>query len=431
MITRVYARNYRSIGEIDLELGALTALVGPNGSGKSNIADVLRFLADCVQAPLSFAVSQRQGFGAIQRLSADGSLEVMVGVEVRNEKGVGLWAFTLAPVAGGEGGFCVSGEQAVWRRGDAPEAWGRETLGELLRLDHNPVQMKAVELFELFTPVGIGFIRRRGFYFGLGVSRLNPDDGALLLPAVLDSGPAQSGPQDGVAQQATVSPPASSGLSPLADELRRLAVYSLFPNDLRTPRGPNPIKPMTMRGDNWASTLRSLDKEGGGSELLDALGRIVGDIDDYRVVQAGGFLIPEIRHGVDASGRERWLGAAQESDGTLRVAAILTAVLQEPAPSLLGFEEPELAVHPGALPVLFDFFKEATTRGQVLLTTHSPDLLDLLSIDDLRVVERRDGATAVSRVEGRQRELVRKRLMSASDLLHAEGLRPEGAGEDG
>ena len=132
-----------------------------------------------------------------------------------------------------------------------------------------------------------------------------------------------------------------------------------------------------------------------------------------------------------SNGRERWLGAAQESDGTLRIAAILTALFQEPPPSLIGFEEPELSVHPGALPILFDFLKEASTRSQILFTSHSPDLLELMPIDGIRVVERHDGITTVGLVDERQRDLVRKRLITTSDLIHAEGLRPEGARTSG
>ena len=155
----------------------------------------------------------------------------------------------------------------------------------------------------------------------------------------------------------------------LVHEISRFAVYSLFPNELRAPR---PQTLMASSGDNWSSMLKALNRDMGRSKLLAGLARITGDIDDYRVAQAGGFLIPEFRHGVDADGGERWLGAAQESDRTLRVAAILTALFQEPAPSLIGFEEPELAVHPGAIPVLFDFLNEASARSQILLTTHSP-----------------------------------------------------------
>ena len=166
---------------------------------------------------------------------------------------------------------------------------------------------------------------------------------------------------------------------------------------------------------------------------MTGLGRLVGDIDDYEVTNVGDrYLIPRFCHRVAGEhGPARWLAAAQESDGTLRLAGILTALFQQPSPTLLGFEEPELAIHPGALPVLYDFLAEGSVRSQILLTTHSPDLLDLLALDDVRVVERQRGATTVARVEPRQRDLVKKRLLSSSEILHAEGLQPEGGRADG
>jgi len=46
MITRLQVRNFKSLRDIDLELGPLNVLVGPNMSGKSNILDALRFLRE-------------------------------------------------------------------------------------------------------------------------------------------------------------------------------------------------------------------------------------------------------------------------------------------------------------------------------------------------------------------------------------------------
>ncbi|WP_437901301.1 AAA family ATPase [Sorangium sp. So ce124] len=408
MITKVFARNYRSIGEVELPLAELTTLVGPNASGKSNIVDAVRFLADCLRAPLGFAMTmhQRQGFGSLLHQGDTASLGLTVGAEVCTDGGLGVWAFTLQP-AGGDGGFEVKSERAAWVQGGAPGTWAGQELERLLRLEDVPDLQEALR-----SQHGSGFVR----FGGLHVSKVGDIVGLLSPPT----------------QTALALPQVShEALRPLADELSRVAMYSLFPNELRPPRAPNPERPMMANGENWAWTLSSLDKERWGDELLCSLSRIAGDVDDYRVIRAGGFLIPEFRHGVDASGDGRWRGAAQESDGTLRVAAILTALFQEPPLSLVGVEEPELAVHPGALPVLFDFLSEASRRSQILLTTHSPDLLDLLPVDSLRVVERRGGATTVSRVDERQRDLVRKRLMSTSDLLHAEGLRPEGSTSDG
>ena len=137
-------------------------------------------------------------------------------------------------------------------------------------------------------------------------------------------------------------------------------------------------------------------------------------------------MITEFRHGEVATpqgkARSRWFESAQESDGTLRVSGILTALLQEPPLTLLGIEEPELTVHPGALPVLYDILKETSTRCQIVLTTHSPDLLSLMKADEVRVVERRNGITTVGPMEESQREAVEQRLFTPGDLLRMEGL---------
>ena len=60
-ITRVWARNFRSIEHAELELGRLTVLVGPNASGKSNLLDILGFLADAARDGLEAAVTRRGG----------------------------------------------------------------------------------------------------------------------------------------------------------------------------------------------------------------------------------------------------------------------------------------------------------------------------------------------------------------------------------
>lgn len=98
------------------------------------------------------------------------------------------------------------------------------------------------------------------------------------------------------------------------------------------------------------------------------------------------------------------------SSGTLRVLALMTALHGEPGTSLLGIEEPENYVHPSALSALVEYMRAAQDRVQLMVTTHSPLLLDLL--DDpaiVCVVQRSVGkGTTVSRTtnsEGIRRAL--------------------------
>jgi predicted ATPase len=84
-----------------------------------------------------------------------------------------------------------------------------------------------------------------------------------------------------------------------------------------------------------------------------------------------------------------------------------------------------LTVHPGALPLLFDYLKQASRRSQVIITTHSPDLLDLMDVEDVRVVTREQGITRVEVMAEKQRTAVRSRLVSLSEVMRAEGLQGE------
>jgi predicted ATPase len=215
-----------------------------------------------------------------------------------------------------------------------------------------------------------------------------------------------------------------SRFQPLAQTLQQIAIYSVIPDALRGPQRYSPIKPMDRFGSTWASILRDQPAETWKPDLIDALHRLTGDIEDIKITTVESHLIVRFRH-TAAEGQAKWLFTTQESDGTLRVAGILTALLQEPPLPVLAIEEPELTVHPGALPLLYDFLQQASRRCQVIVTTHSPELLDLIAADDIRVVHRTEEGTRVDRMAEDQRQAVRDGLLTLGDVLRTEGLRSE------
>jgi predicted ATPase len=129
--------------------------------------------------------------------------------------------------------------------------------------------------------------------------------------------------------------------------------------------------------------------------------------------------------GHEVDGQIMQLRLAQESDGFRRFFAHLLALYQTPAKLLNIFEEPENAIFPGALSLLADEFKAAAAhgRGQVLLTTHSPGLLDHFDVDSIRVVELDDAATVIGRVSSEQREAAREALLTTGELLTVDPAR--------
>ena len=86
MITKIQVKNYRSLGEINLNLGQLTVLVGPNGSGKSNLIDVLRFVAEVLQYGLDAALTKRHGIDMLRRWSLKKPYDLCMEFEINNQK---------------------------------------------------------------------------------------------------------------------------------------------------------------------------------------------------------------------------------------------------------------------------------------------------------------------------------------------------------
>lgn len=108
-----------------------------------------------------------------------------------------------------------------------------------------------------------------------------------------------------------------------------------------------------------------------------------------------------IQLAVNESGMSDSIPATRLSDGTLRFIALLTALCHSNPPDLVCIEEPELALHPDAMPMLADLLERASERTQIIATTHSPDLVDQFTAnpDAVVICERGfDGDTQLKRL---------------------------------
>jgi predicted ATPase len=369
MIQRLSISNFRSLGTgVSLELGPLTVLVGANSVGKSNVLDALRFVSDALHMGLSNAIAHRQGIRAVRRRSGGHPLNVSIGLDLDLAAGLsGHYSFELR--GGSSDDYEVWREEALVRRGSEAVSF----------------TVKSREWVE-------------------GPPGLKPSlDGRSLALSIVGG---------------------DARFQPLVHALQQISVYTIFPETLRAPQRYSPVKPMDRHGSNWASILKDQPKETWKPELVSALHKLTGDIDDITVTDAAGYLVVQFRH--PGPGRKPVLiDATEESDGTLRFIGIVTALLQEPPVPVLGIEEPELTVHPGAIPLLYDFLKEASRRSQVLVTTHSPELLDLVDPEEVRVVLRGREGTTIGPMSAVQREAVRGRLLTLGEVLRAEGLQQD------
>jgi len=134
----------------------------------------------------------------------------------------------------------------------------------------------------------------------------------------------------------------------------------------------------------------------------------------------------------DVNGELLPLVLGQESEGLRRLLAFLIALYQNPPKETLIFEEPEKGIHPGALAVLADQFKAcaAEGRGQILLTTHSPELLNHFPPATIRAVEIEGYQTRIGPVAPEQLGALRDRLLLPGELLTVDPARVAGTAKE-
>jgi predicted ATPase len=149
-------------------------------------------------------------------------------------------------------------------------------------------------------------------------------------------------------------------------------------------------------GSNLGLVLNRLRREPAVKQrLLEALQALYGGIDDYDVQIEGGTVQVFFHEG------RFTIPATRLSDGTLRYLCLLAVLCHPTPPPLVCIEEPELGLHPDVLPTLAELLKEAATRTQLIVTTHSDVLVDAMSDqpDTVLVAEKSEMGTTLTRLD--------------------------------
>lgn len=135
---------------------------------------------------------------------------------------------------------------------------------------------------------------------------------------------------------------------------------------------------LSESGDNLALVLDNLIQENLDFEetLNQAMQAILPDTRRVRPIRAGRLSLTIEWH---ITGMKTPFYLDEMSDGTVRMLCWATVLLHPNPPRLLVIEEPELGIHVAWLPILADWIKQAAQKTQVIISTHSPDLLDQFS----------------------------------------------------
>jgi len=377
IISRLIVKRFRSFPNEVATFGNPTFLVGRNGAGKSNFADLFSFVGEAMSSPLQAVFDRRGGISAVRNRSSGRSYPPNMGIgihmgAINGQVHSAHFAFEIKALP--NYGFDIVREQCAVTQVDGTRYW----------------------------------YDRRGVEFRTNVQGLSP----LLEPTAL-SLPVIGGDQR---------------FAPVHRTLAAMRVYSIEPARLREMQDPDSGAALRSDGSNAASVLQELNRTSEQSvELIrQYLQGIVPNTTAVNPKKHGNKLSLEFVQEW-ANAKPLRFEAYNMSEGTLRVLGLLLAVFQAPAPSVLVLEEPEATVHPGALGAILDLIHHASRQMQVIVTTHSSDLLDgakWLTDEHLRLVVWHEGASHLAPVADSVKSALRQHLMGAGELLRSNAMTP-------
>ncbi|MYB96393.1 AAA family ATPase [Candidatus Poribacteria bacterium] len=378
-ITRVVLKNYKSIAACDVRLHPLTFLVGRNGAGKSNFLDGLRFVADALNASLDHALRDRGGIKEVRRRSGGHPNHFSIRLDFAlPDGGTGHYAFRIGTRS--PGGYEVQTEECkIQNEILSPEVH--------FRVDKGTVTDKSVDVAPAAARDRLYLVNASG------------------LPE----------------------------FRPVYEAFSRMGFYNLNPDKIRNPQAPDPGDVLMRDGSNLTSVLTQLSPAA-KQHIEEYLAIVVPGVHRVKVKEFGSMETLEFRQDI-AGAKHPWRFPANNmSDGTLRVLGTLIALFQggnegKKRMSLVGIEEPELALHPAAADVLLDGLRDSAHKTQVIITSHSPDLLDNkdLDVESILAVEAHDGNTTIAPIDNASRNVVRKKLYTTGELLRRDQLEPDQA----
>jgi predicted ATPase len=220
---------------------------------------------------------------------------------------------------------------------------------------------------------------------------------------------------------------------PVYDALSRIEVYNLNPREIANMQKPDPGETLRRDGSNSASVLQRVPLAV-QRMIRDDLARIVPGVSDVEARTLGSQETVEFRQAVKGQAHPWRFFASAMSDGTLRAFGILLAVFQAASnqtgsrpPLLIGLEEPEMALHPAAAGVLLSALRMGSQHCQIIVTSHSPDLLDSPDIppESLVAVDNLEGLTRIGMIDRTGREVLKEKLFTPGELLRQNQLSPD------
>ena len=389
-IKRIKVKNFKSFDELDLELRPFNVVIGANASGKSNFTDIFKFLKDVDENDLKNAIALNGGMESLRNLKIGYSEPLSLEVELLFDSRVG-WGKDKNVLFVNEIRYSFAVDSNHDKNGL------RIANDELLqKFQIGQLDKNQQVLFEREDMVG-------------GTCLLSNIDGELFYrfnpPEIEDEVnkyiPILSFKKSSIPSNTLLIKTPFSLMPPWEGLFRKTMIYNFDPHLAKNPAQITGKAELERNGSNLALTLDQLfENEENRRKFCNLLKDILPFVEDIGTEKfAEKSLLMTLRENYYEGEKLR---AYLLSDGTINIVALLTALYFEEK-NVVIIEEPERYIHPHLVSRLVQMMKEVSKDKQVIVTTHSPEVVKHAGIENLLLVSRdKDGYSRIIRPQEKE-----------------------------
>ena len=351
-------RNYRVLQNVEIKnIPNMAVFLGKNGSGKTTFFDVFGFLHDCLTNNVRAAIAKRGGYSEVISREQKGDIQFKIQFRPSDDEPLVTYELTISAIKGSP---VVKKEVLRFRRGQTGAPWkvldfeygeGTAAKGELNSYEdvkNAPRDVQKLDSPDILAIKGLGQFKE--FIAVSALRRLIED----WYVSDFHISEARERQEAGYSESLTKS----------GNNLALVAKY-LYDN----------------HRDRFNYILTSMQARVPGVTSVEAK-----ETDD-------GYIVLRFKDGKFKNP----FSAKFVSDGTIKMFTYLI-MLNAPDPhALLCVEEPENQLYPELLEKLAEEFRIYSLRGgQVFISTHSPDFLNAVKIEELFVLNKQNGYTCIN-----------------------------------
>ena len=345
-IESIKIQGFRSLADVELkDIPDTAVLIGPNGAGKSNLLLFLEMLQQMLRYRRLTEFVARRG-GANDQLFMGSAMTSTLRAEIQLKTAQGSYGYECTLTFAHPEHLFVNNEKFTYHRVEYTYSMAREISNWGLESGLLPITPKEEKDSEAQVYIHDSVIDVRNLLGGFAFHHFHNTDFNSNIKKSWD----------------------------VTDNYR-----------------------VNSDGSNLAAVLYRLEQEDPKryDYICRQIRRILPNFDRFDIEESNGKVLLRWR----ALRSNKTMGAHLTSDGSLRYFCLVTLLNlpTEMLPSIILLDEPELGLHPSAISLIGGMIRSLSVQRQVIVATQSPLLVDSFGLDQIFVMDLKDGQTKVSR----------------------------------